>query len=70
MSLSLATLFIVAAIPAAGFLYQVLGSRRDRRRYTSRGRLVEIGVGQKLYVVEKGSGCPPCSSKQELLPLT
>lgn len=58
MSLSLATLFIVAAIPAAGFFYQVLGSRRDRRRYTSRGRLVEIGVGQRLYVVEKGSGCP------------
>lgn len=58
MSPSLATLFIVAAIPAAGFLYQVLGSRRDRRRYTSRGRWVEIGRGQKLYVVEKGSGGP------------
>jgi pimeloyl-ACP methyl ester carboxylesterase len=58
MSLSLVILFFIAAILAVGFLYQFFGSRRDRRRYTSRGRWVEIGRGQKLYVVEKGSGGP------------
>lgn len=58
MSLSLVTLSIIAAVLAAGFLYQMFGSRRDRRRFTSLGRWVEIARGQKLYVVEKGSGGP------------
>jgi pimeloyl-ACP methyl ester carboxylesterase len=58
MSLSLVILSVIAAVLAAGFLYQFLGARRDKRRYTSPGRWVEIGRGQKLYVVEKGSGGP------------
>lgn len=58
MNLSLVILFFIAAILAAGFLYQLLGAERDRRRFTSPGRWVEIGRGQKLYVVEKGSGGP------------
>jgi len=58
MSVSLAILSFVAAIFAAGFLYQLLGSQRDKLRYTGLGRWVEIGRGQKLYVVEKGSGGP------------
>lgn len=58
MSLSLVFLSIIAAILAAGFLYQFFGARRDRLRYTNQGRWVEIGRGQKLYVVEKGSGGP------------
>ena len=58
MSLSLVILSCIAAILAAGFLYQCLGTRRDRLRYTSPGHWVEIGRGQKLYVVEKGSGGP------------
>jgi pimeloyl-ACP methyl ester carboxylesterase len=58
MSLSLVILSCIAAILAAGFLYQFLGDRRDRRRYTGAGRWVEIEQGQKLYVVEKGSGGP------------
>jgi pimeloyl-ACP methyl ester carboxylesterase len=58
MSLSLVILSFIAALLAAGFLYQFLGARRDRRRFTSPGRWVEIERGQKLYVVEKGSGGP------------
>jgi pimeloyl-ACP methyl ester carboxylesterase len=58
MSLSLVFLFIVAALLIAGFLYQFIGSRWDRRRFTGSGRWVEIGRGQKLYVVERGAGGP------------
>jgi pimeloyl-ACP methyl ester carboxylesterase len=58
MSLTLAILFPIAAILAAGFFYQSLGAWRDRRRFTRAGRWVEIGGGQKLFVVEKGTGAP------------
>ena len=48
----------VAALLVAGFLYQRIGGSLDRRRYTGRGRWVEIERGRRLYVVEKGSGGP------------
>jgi pimeloyl-ACP methyl ester carboxylesterase len=41
-----------------GFLYQQIGDSRDRRRYASIGRCVDIGNGRKLYLLEKGSGGP------------
>jgi len=47
---------LIAALLAAGFLYQCLGAYLDCRRYTTEGRWVDIGVGRKLYVIEKGSG--------------
>ncbi len=58
MRLSLVILSFITALLGAGFLYQCLGARRDRRRYTSLGRWVEIEHGQKLYMVAKGSGGP------------
>lgn len=58
MSLTLVILSCIAALLAAGFFYQFIGANYDRRRYTGPGRWVEIGRGQKLYVVEKGSGGP------------
>lgn len=58
MSLPLLFLLFVAALLIAGFLYQSIGSSRDVRRFTSSGRWVEIERGQRLYVVEKGSGGP------------
>lgn len=58
MSLSLVILSLIASILAAGYLYQLLGARHDRQRFCSAGRWVEIERGQKLYVVEKGSGGP------------
>ena len=58
MSLSLVFLCLVAALFAAGFLYQIIGSSWDRRRFTGQGRWVEIDRRHKLYVVEKGTGGP------------
>ena len=49
---------LAAALVAAGFLYQVIGSHRDRLRFASPGRWVEIGCGDRLYMLEKGSGGP------------
>ncbi len=48
----------VATVVAAGFLYQSIGGIRDRRRYAGSGRWVEIGNRCRLYLHEKGSGCP------------
>ena len=49
---------IVAALVAAGFLYQCLGAYYDRLRYTVGGRWINIGNGRRLYLLEKGSGGP------------
>ncbi len=47
---------LIAALVAAGFVYQWLGAHFDRLRYTSGGRWIDIGAGRRLYVLEKGSG--------------
>lgn len=47
---------LVVTLVAAGFLYQWLGSHYDLKRFASVGRFVEIGNGQRLYLLEKGSG--------------
>jgi hypothetical protein len=47
---------LIAALVAAGFLYQMLGAHYDLRRYAARGRWIDIGSGQRLYLLEKGSG--------------
>jgi pimeloyl-ACP methyl ester carboxylesterase len=59
MSLSLLILSFIAMLLAAGFIYQIVGANRDRQRYTSLGRWIQIGPGQQLYVLEKGSGGLP-----------
>ncbi len=46
------------ALIGAGFLYQSIGARRDRLRYTRNGRLVDIGNGCRLYLLEKGCDGP------------
>ena len=38
-----------------GALYQVLGMRRDRKRFPPLGRLVDVG-GHRLHLLESGSG--------------
>ncbi|MGC2161887.1 MAG: alpha/beta hydrolase, partial [Silvibacterium sp.] len=58
MDLIVASICIAAAIVLAGFLYQWIGSHRDRRRYAAEGRWVDIGGGHRLYLLEKGSGGP------------
>ena len=49
---------VVTALALTGFLYQLIGSRRDRHRYARGGRWIEIGRGRKHYLLEKGSGGP------------
>ncbi len=41
-----------------GFVYQCVGSHRDRVRYAGAGRWVKIGKGCRLYLLEQGSGGP------------
>jgi len=48
----------VTALIAVGVLYQRIGARRDRRRYTDSGRWIDIGRDCRLYLLEKGSGGP------------
>jgi len=42
----------------AGILYQYVGGRRDRNRWMGRGKQVQIGRGQWLYLSERGNGAP------------
>ena len=49
---------IVAALVAAGFLYQYFGAHYDRLRYAGDGRWIDIGNGRRLYLLEKGAGGP------------
>ena len=58
MRLSFVIVSVIVLLFACGFLYQLIGASWDRRRFTTPGRWVEIDRGQKLYVVEKGSGGP------------
>src|SRR5579863_7156692 len=46
----------LAALLILGCAYQFAATRRDRRRDASRGRWIDIGDRQNLFVVEKGAG--------------
>jgi pimeloyl-ACP methyl ester carboxylesterase len=43
---------------SAGVFYQLVGSYRDRRRYTRIGRHVDVGPEHSLYLFEMGAGEP------------
>src|ERR1700723_1986081 len=58
MFIVLTIVALAAVLIAAGFLYQVIGSHRDPRRFSGAGRSVDIGCGHRLYMLEKGSGGP------------
>jgi pimeloyl-ACP methyl ester carboxylesterase len=58
MFIVLTIVALAAVLIAAGFLYQVIGSHRDRLRFSGVGRSVDIGCGHRLYMLEKGSGGP------------
>jgi pimeloyl-ACP methyl ester carboxylesterase len=51
-------LVTMAALVAAGALYQMIGSRRDQRLYAGPGRWIPIAKRSRLYVLEAGSGEP------------
>jgi pimeloyl-ACP methyl ester carboxylesterase len=48
---------LILLIVAAGWLFQRSGTARDRRRFPSPGRLVDIG-GTHLHLLESGAGRP------------
>jgi pimeloyl-ACP methyl ester carboxylesterase len=58
MYVALWILSISASLITAGFLYQLIGARRDRRLYAGLGRWIDIGGRCRLYVLEKGAGGP------------
>jgi len=58
MYLALWILSLAAVLISAGFIYQLIGSYRDRLRYAGSGRWVTIGQGCRLYLLEQGSGGP------------
>jgi pimeloyl-ACP methyl ester carboxylesterase len=49
---------LAGALIGAGFLYQWVGARLDRQRYTRGGRWIDIGNGCRLYLLEKGCNGP------------
>ncbi|HTB96937.1 MAG TPA: alpha/beta hydrolase [Terracidiphilus sp.] len=49
---------LMAGVLLVGFLYQWIGGVRDRRRFAGEGRWIDIGGGNNLYLLEKGSGGP------------
>lgn len=49
---------IVLFFVLAGTLYQILGSRRDVRRYSGQGRWIDVNHGCRLYAYELGEGEP------------
>jgi pimeloyl-ACP methyl ester carboxylesterase len=58
MQIALWILSITVALVLAGFVYQCIGSHRDRLRYAGAGRWVKIEQGSRLYLLEQGSGGP------------
>jgi pimeloyl-ACP methyl ester carboxylesterase len=58
MNLIVLSAGFVFGLVLAGFLYQWVGALRDRKRFTSDGRWVDIGSGRRLYLLEKGAGTP------------
>ena len=55
----LGLLLLVFLIPVFGLLYQKIGSRYDRKRFLPLGRLVDIGQGRQLFMMEMGDGDGP-----------
>ena len=47
----------LAAVIAAGLLYQSMGRYRDKRRHPPPGRLIDVGT-HRLHLYEQGSGSP------------
>jgi len=47
-------LALLALFPIAGWVYQYVGARKDRRRYISRGRMLKLADGREVYLAEMG----------------
>ena len=58
MLIALWILVPFALLVLTGILYQFLGGRKDRERFTSEGRMITIGRGSEVYLYELGTGEP------------
>ena len=54
LAIPAALVALLALLVLSGFLYQWIGSLIDRKRLLAPGRLIDIGEGRRLYLVEKG----------------
>jgi pimeloyl-ACP methyl ester carboxylesterase len=57
MDVRVIPLVVLAILVAVGVIYQIVGSRRDRRRYPAPGGLVDVG-GYRLHARCMGEGRP------------
>jgi pimeloyl-ACP methyl ester carboxylesterase len=48
---------LILVLITTGFLYQLIGTARDKRRFPMPGRLIDIGSA-RLHIRESGEGCP------------
>jgi pimeloyl-ACP methyl ester carboxylesterase len=48
---------VITILVAAGVVYQLIGVRRDARRYAAPGTMIDVG-GQRLHVICAGRGRP------------
>jgi pimeloyl-ACP methyl ester carboxylesterase len=59
---------VAALLPLAGWTYQAVGGWRDRRRYLTRGRMVRVGGGRRVYVAQLEPQGAAASMEAEDLP--
>jgi hypothetical protein len=69
MFIVLSLVALAALLFAAGFLYQVIGSHRDRLRFAAPGRSVQLADGHRLFMLEKGSGGPTVLFEAGIAPI-
>jgi hypothetical protein len=70
MYIALSIVALAAFIVAAGFLYQVVGAHRDRRRFASPGRWVDIGADIASTCSKRAPAAPPSCLKPASPPPT
>lgn len=58
LGIPLALVTLAVLLLLCGVLYQCIGGFLDRRRLLAPGRIVDIGHGRRLYLLEKGCGGP------------
>lgn len=49
---------LLLVIPAAGIVYQWLGTRRDKRSFLDSNKLIDLGEGRQIYLCQMGEGKP------------
>ena len=48
---------LIVAFAVAGYLYQTIGTYKDKKNYPAPGQLIDVD-GHKMHIIEKGEGLP------------